>query len=120
MRTAILVLAAVTAAALGAGPTLAADGGTLFATQCKACHGDAGKGGLAGPALKGVAGRKLAAAPGFAYSPGLKAKGGTWSDASLDAFLANPSGFAPGTRMFAKVAAPADRAALIAYLKTLR
>jgi cytochrome c len=108
------------AAALLANPALAADGAALYTSQCKSCHGDAGKGGFAGPSLKGVSGRKLAAAPGFAYSAALKAKGGTWTDAALDAFLANPAGYAPGGKMFSKVAAPADRAALIAYLKTLK
>lgn len=113
-----IVLAA--AAALLAGPALAADGAAIYGSQCKACHGDGGKGGPAGPPLKGVAGRRIASTPGFAYSAGLKAKGGVWTDASLDAFLANPSAFAPATRMFARVAQPADRAAVIAYLKTLK
>ena len=108
------------AAALLATPSLAADGSAIYASQCKSCHGDAGKGGPAGPALKGVYGRKIAAAPGFAYSAGLKAKGGTWNDANLDAFLTSPGGFAAGSKMFSRVAAPADRAALIAYLKTLK
>jgi cytochrome c len=108
------------AAALLATPSLAADGAALYAGQCKGCHGDAGRGGPAGPALKGVSGRKVASAPGFAYSAGLKAKGGSWNDANLDAFLTNPGGFAPGSRMFSRVAAPADRAAVIAYLKTLK
>ena len=73
----------------------------------------------AGPSLKGVAGRKIAAAPGFAFSSGLKAKGGTWTDANLDAYMAAPSTFAPGTRMFARVAQPQARAAIIGYLKSL-
>ena len=72
---------------------------------------------LSGPTLKGVAGRKIAGAPGFAYSAGLKARTGTWTDAGLDAYLANPAGFAPGTRMFARVAQPEARSAVIQYLK---
>jgi cytochrome c len=114
------ILVPLAAAALLATPSLAADGAALYSAQCKSCHGDAGKGGFAGPALKGVYGRKVAAAPGFAFSAALKAKGGTWNDTGLDAFLTNPGGYAPGGKMFSKVAAPADRAALIAYLKTLK
>jgi cytochrome c len=108
------------AAALLATPSFAADGGALYNAQCKNCHGEAGKGGPAGPALKGLVGRKVAGLPGYPYSAGLKAKGGTWNDTGLDAFLANPGGYAAGSKMFTKVAAPADRAALIAYLKTLK
>ncbi len=74
--------------------------------------------GPTGPSLKGVVGRKLAALPDFAYSPALKAKGGVWSAANLDAFLASPVRFAPGGKMFTAVTDPADRAHLIAYLKT--
>ncbi len=72
------------------------------------------------PALEGVAGRRIARAPGFLYSAGLKSKPGDWTDANLDAFLSNPQVFAPGTGMDASVADPGQRKAVIAYLKTLR
>ena len=39
---------------------------------------------------------------------------------TLDKWLTNPQGFIPGQRMNFKVADPADRADLIAYLKTLK
>jgi cytochrome c len=110
-----LAAALVLASAL---PAAAEDGKALFNAQCRSCHTTTAANSPAGPGLKGVAGRKIAGSPGFAYSPGLKAKGGTWTDASLDAYLANPAGFAPGTRMFARVAQPAARSAIIAYLKT--
>lgn len=113
------------AGALGAAMILAGgaeaqtpDGAKLFATQCRVCHGAAST--PAGPALKGVAGAKVASRPGYKYSPALTAKGGTWTDASLDAYLAAPTTFAPGSRMVLKVASPVNRGALIAYLKTLR
>jgi cytochrome c len=99
-------------------PAAAEDGQALFNAQCKTCHTLTGINGPTGPSLKGVAGRRIAGSPGFAYSAGLKAKTGPWTDASLDAYLANPAGFAPGTRMFARVAQPAARSAIIAYLKT--
>ncbi|HRD29271.1 MAG TPA: c-type cytochrome [Caulobacter sp.] len=111
MRAVLAVLLALSPAL----PAAAEDGQALFNAQCRSCHNQTGP---AGPALKGVVGRKIATVPGFAYSPGLKAKGGTWTDASLEAYLANPSGFAPGTRMFARVAQPGARAAIIGYLKT--
>jgi len=106
--------------ALAALPAAARDGAALFNGQCKSCHGVTAASGPAGPSLKGVYGRKIAGAPAYPYSAGLKAKAGTWGDANLDAFLANPAGFAPGGKMFVKVAKPEDRAALIAYLKTVK
>jgi len=109
---------AVALALTGAAPALAQDGAALYAAQCKACHSLTAANSPAGPSLKGVAGRKLATAPGYAFSAGLKARGGTWTDAALDAYLANPAGYAPGTKMFNRVPQPAARTALIAYLKT--
>ena len=115
MRLAILALSL----GLTATPAVAASGQQLFNAQCKMCH-QAANTPLA-PALAGVTGAKIAAKPGFNYSPGLKAKSAqTWTDANLDAYLANPTGFAPGTRMMVKVPAAADRQALIKYLATLK
>lgn len=115
MRLVLALALAVTAAL----PAAAQDGQALFNTQCKSCHTITGVSGVGGPGLKGVVGRKIASAPGFAYSAGLKGKAGTWTDASLDAYLTAPVTFAPGTRMFARVAQPAARKAIIDYLKTL-
>ena len=96
----------------------AADGAQLFQLQCKFCHQD--KSSVAGPSLAAVSGRKIASLADFSYSPALKAKTGTWTDAHLDAFLTAPAKFAPGTRMPMSVAAAPDRAALVTYLKTLK
>lgn len=115
MRLVLAAALALTAAL----PAAAQDGQALFNAQCKNCHTITGVSSPAGPSLKGVGGRKIAGAPGFAYSTGLKAKTGTWTDANLDAYLAAPPTFAPGTRMFARVAQPAARKAIIGYLKTL-
>lgn len=104
------------ALALAAAPAFAADGAQTFNLQCKMCHG----GTPMAPSLVGTAGGPIAGKPDFAYSPALKAKGGTWTDANLDAFLKAPSVFAPGTRMMISVPDDATRAALIEYLKTLK
>ena len=101
---------------LSAAPALAADGAQLFNLQCKMCHG----GSVMGPTLNGVAGGPIAAKPGFAYSPALKAKGGTWTDANLDAYLKGPAAFAPGTKMMISVGSEPNRKAIIEYLKTLK
>ncbi len=108
-------LAAPLALALVAAPAVAADGQQLFNMQCKMCHG----GSPMGPTLTGVAGAKIASKD-FAYSPALKAKGGTWTDANLDALLAAPAKFAPGTRMMMAVGDAETRRAVIEHLKTLK
>ncbi len=96
----------------------AAMGAQVF-KRCAACHTiDAGGSGGNGPNLHGVVGRAVASLPGYAYSSAMKAKGGVWDEAALDAFLEAPMMDVPGTRMaFAGIIAPADRKALILYLK---
>ncbi len=113
-----LILAAALSLSCLAAPAAAQDGAALYNTQCKTCHSVTGPSTPAGPTLKGVAGRKLASAPGYSYSPGLTKKGGTWTDAALDAYLTNPAGYAPGTKMFNRVGSSQARTAIIAYLKT--
>ena len=117
-------LAASSLAALGlmTSSALAEDPGqAMFAGRCGACHTTASsKSGFAAPSLKGVYGRKIASLPDFAYSAALKAKGGAWTDANLEAWLAGPSKFAPGTKMFIAPPSPADRATIIGYLKTAK
>ena len=115
IRTALGLAAALS---LTAGLAHAADGAKLFQLQCKTCH--QAKSTPMGPSLGGVAGRPIASLSDFTYSAGLKAKGGTWTDAALDAYLTSPAKFAAGTKMPAAVPAAADRAAVIAYLKTLK
>ncbi|WP_226946694.1 c-type cytochrome [Rhizorhabdus phycosphaerae] len=89
--------------------------------KCAACHsikpGDPNK---IGPNLSGVVGRKAGSATGFRYSAAMKAKGAgiTWDAATLDKWLTRPSAVIPGTSMaFGGIPNPAERAALIAYLK---
>lgn len=88
---------------------------------CAACHSIKLGENRLGPTLSGVVGRKKASVPGFAYSPAMKAQKGVWTDAALDAFLANPRAAVPGTRMmYPGMPDPAQRARLLNYLKTLK
>lgn len=95
-------------------------GKKLYA-KCKACH-TANKGGRnkLGPNLWNIVGRAKASVDGFKYSDALKGLDGDWTAADLDGFLENPKAYAKGTRMsFAGIRAAGDRAALIAYLRSL-
>ncbi len=109
------------APAAPSGPDPAA--GKKAARACIACH-TFNKGGpnRAGPNLWGVVGRAAGGSAGFAYSPAFrKLTGRIWTEAALDAYLKNPRADVPGTRMlFAGLPREADRADLIAYLKTLK
>lgn len=96
--------------------------GKVVYAQCAACHkADASGRSTIGPNLWGVSGRMAGSVPGFAYSAAMKGVKKPWSDAALDAYLAAPMKAIPGNRMpYAGLKAPADRANLIAYLKTLK
>lgn len=110
-----LAAAAALALSFAAAPALAADGQQLFNMQCKMCHG----GSPMGPSLVGIAGQKIGEGT-FAFSPALKNKEGVWTDANLDAFLKSPTTFAPGTKMMIAVPNDENRAALVAYIKSLK
>ena len=100
----------------------ALDGAALF-QRCVACHSvDPRERGLQGPNLAGVVGRRAASQAAFEYSPAMRqarARGLVWTEAALDRFLADAEAVVPKTEMFTPpLRRPADRAALIAYLKS--
>lgn len=94
--------------------------GKLLFLRCASCHAvEAGAPARIGPNLAGIVGRKAGALPGYDYSPALQASSLIWDEATLDRWLADSGGLVPGNRMaFAGLAKAADRAAVIAYLKT--
>lgn len=93
--------------------------GKSAARACQACHSfNEGGPNKVGPNLYNVIGSEIAAAEGYSYSGALKGKEGAWTYEKMWAFLENPQGWAEGTRMtYPGVKDPADRAAVIAYLR---
>ena len=96
--------------------------GKAVAKACAACH-NFEKGGAngVGPGMWGVVGNPKDSHPGYAYSGALKANGApNWTYESLNKFLWKPKAYAKDTKMnFIGVKKPEDRAALIAYLRTI-
>lgn len=101
----------------------AADAGKGAKTfkKCVACHSNTdGAKHKVGPNLWDVVGRAKAGAAGYNFSGALKGIGGDWSFADLDQFLASPKSYAKGTKMgFAGLKKASDRAAVMAYLRSL-
>ena len=67
----------------------------------------------------GLVGRDIASVEDFKYSDALTALEGTWTPEALDAWLADPKGYAPGNKMsFAGMKDIEDRANVIAYIES--
>jgi cytochrome c len=88
--------------------------------QCAVCHSiDGGIG--TGPTLKGLFGRPSGSVSGFRYSREMRGAGVVWDAKALDDYLRSPQDFIPGNVMpFSGVPDSAERAGLIAYLRSLK
>ncbi len=89
-------------------------GKTLYETRCTSCHSIEYP--AAGPAHKGLFGRKAGSSPGYAYSNALKDSKVVWSAETLDKWLSGPEAFIPGQKMYISIPDAAERADIIAYL----
>jgi len=93
-------------------------GQQLYESRCIGCHSIEDN--RAGPAHKGVFGRKAGMAKGFDYSPALKASKLIWNERTLDRWLTNPEATIPGQKMGFSVPDALDRADIIEYLRTAK
>lgn len=87
---------------------------------CAACHTlTPDDGARAGPTLHGLFGRRIATAPGYAYSQALRGMEIVWTPETVSAlFEHGPAAYTPGTKMpEQRIGDPGDRAALIAFLE---
>jgi cytochrome c len=109
------VLAALLAAAALAETGDAEAGKRLWDRTCANCHAMDFQG--EGPMHRGVYGRKAGSLADFDYSQALKDSTVVWDEVTLDRWLTDPQALIPGQRMNYKIASPADRADVIAYLK---
>jgi cytochrome c len=96
------------------------DRGAELFQACAACHSLTPAGGnRAGPTLHGVFGRRIATAPDYNFSPGLKRLDIVWSAETIARlFEVGPSRYTPGTKMPEQtIPNPDDRAALVRFLE---
>ena len=98
-------------------PANANQGRAIYMRRCIGCHSFDRN--LEGPSLTGIYGRVSGTVPHFEYSDALKKAHITWSEESLDRWLADPDALVPGNNMEFHVAKPDERRHLIAFLKQL-
>ena len=125
LRSHSLPLAALALLAVCASPALAsmdaAAGGDLFKSRCGICHSPNPGTNKIGPSLFGVVGRPAGSIDGYPYSDANRHSGIVWDVAALDRYLTAPQAMVPGTKMtFPGLKDDQQRAAVIAYLETLR
>jgi cytochrome c len=113
----VLALVLLTAPAQAQSGQQIAQGQRLWQKRCAECHAlDTDE---TGPHHRGVFGRRAGSVKGYDYSHALRGANLQWDERSLDRWLSNPEKFLPGQNMDVRVSNPVERAALIAYLKSL-
>ena len=90
--------------------------------RCYACHSVvAGEHAPSGPNLRGVLGRRAGTLPGFRFSAAMVeagTRGLVWTRTTLDAYLADPEAYLPGTAMaMPALTEAADRRDVIDFLE---
>ncbi len=75
-------------------------GSKIFPRLCGGCHqiGESARPGF-GPVLNDIFGRAAGTSANYVYSDAMKNSGVTWDTATLTAYLQDPKGVVPGTRM---------------------
>jgi cytochrome c len=96
-----------------------AERGAKVFKKCQSCHKvEKGAPNGTGPGLWNVVGNTSGTHAGFNYSAAMANAGYAWDFEQLDGFLEKPSAHMKGTKMaFVGLKKPADRAAVIEYLR---
>jgi len=130
MKTSIAISACILLAAL-AGCAEAEPEGYRYAAQpagrggtadgCVVCHSIERSGTLrSAPPLWNIVGSEKARFGWFGYSQALASAEGTWTEAELSEYLADPDAFLPGTKKtLIGIPDEQERADLVAFLATL-
>ena len=123
MRNLAVIICSTAFFALSGNQVLAAGdvaAGEKVFKKCKACHVVNKEQNRTGPHLVNLFGRAAGSLEGYKkYSKAMKTRGIVWDEKTLDAYLKAPKKYIKGTRMaFAGLKKDADRANVIAYMKT--
>ena len=106
------------------GPIASADdnaGRAVFNSNCSVCHSAQAGVNKIGPSLHGVIGRRAGSLPDYSYSAAMKNSGKVWDPETMVAFLQNPRGTVPGTKMsFPGLHQPEAVQKIIPYLAGLK
>ena len=101
----------------GQAQTAGKQGKELYEKRCGGCHSmDRDK---EGPRLGGVYGRAAASVQSFDYSAALRKSKITWTEETLEKWLADPDKLVPDNDMPFHVPSADERREIIAYLKQL-
>jgi cytochrome c len=95
-------------------------GAKIFPRLCGGCHqvGESARPGF-GPQLNGIIGRAAGTSENYVYSDAMKNSGVVWDRETLIAYLKDPKGVVPGTRMiFWGLSDEEKLDNLLAYLQT--
>lgn len=95
--------------------------GAKLSKACAACHSfDQGGVNKVGPNLWNIVNKAKGSQAGFSYSSAITETGGSWDYDALNHFLYKPKAYISGTKMnYAGLKKTEDRAAMIAWLRTL-
>jgi cytochrome c len=115
LGTCAAIMAVSVLSTAGQAQTSGKHGKELFDKRCGGCHAlDRDK---EGPRLAGVYGRAAASIASFDYSAGLKNSHITWTDETLEKWLADPEKLVPDNDMTFHVQSAEERREIIAFLK---
>jgi cytochrome c len=114
----LLVGAVVLANAGAQSEEQAARGKVLFETRCTGCHSL--RVNREGPRLGDVFGRKAGSVAEYEYSPAMAKAGFVWNEERLNQWLTDTESVVPGNNMDFSVRKADERAAVVAYLKSLK
>lgn len=100
-------------------PVRVAHGEEVFST-CTACHSIQARSNQVGPHLVDLIDRPAGTVEGYAYSEAMMQSGLVWTPDQLKAFLLDPLGTVPGTKMALGEISDEDAGDVVVYIQSLQ
>jgi cytochrome c len=97
----------------------AVERGKRIASTCSNCHALTAERNKIGPHLVAVLGRKAGTVRGYTYSEGMKRYGRDWTPDRMVAFLQDPRGVVPQTKMGISPLRPDQARDVVSYIRSL-